>query len=114
MSCQKKQSLVIKNQEFIQFLCNLSPTSRSKLITSLGGQYINTISEICNNFLKKNLTQDSKVIRKILPYKKDVREVALKKNPIYKKKRILQSQRGGAILSILLPLAVGLISSLLK
>ena len=98
--------------EFIQFLNKLSPDMRTRLICSLSSCHINTLSEIFKNFLLKNITQDPNIIRRLKPYKKQVGEVAQKKTPIYKKKQILKSKKGGAILSALLPIAVGLISSL--
>ena len=112
-SCNKK-SLTDQNKEFVLFLSRLTTQDRNRIIDVLGGQYINTISEIFQNFLKKNLTQDLNDIRKLVGYRKEVREIALKKTPIHIKKRILQSRKGGAILSVLLPLAAGLITSLLR
>ena len=108
-SCSKK-SLIDKNREFVIFLSLVPARERGKIIAVLGGRYINTISEIFQNFLKKNLTQDISDIRKLTRYRQEVREVALRRNPLYKRKRILRSRKGGAILSVLLPLAASLIS----
>ena len=103
---------IIRHKEFIKFFCQLSPKSKFRLITSLNKNHIDTISEICKNFLGNNLTQNPKVVQKLKKSRNEIRSVSLKKTPLYKKKKILQSRRGGAILSILLPLAAGLISSL--
>ena len=106
--------LAEQHLEFIQFLSKLSPHMRRKLISSLSGCHINTLSEILKNFLLKNITQDPNIIKQLKRYKKQIREVAQNKTPIYKKKQILKSKKGGAILSILLPVATALISSLFK
>ena len=103
---------VVKNKEFIKFFCQLSPSSKSRVVNGLNENYINTISEICKNFLERNLTQDPKIIQKLKKSRTALRIVSLKKTPLYKKKKILQSRSGGAILSVLLPLAAGLISSI--
>lgn len=103
---------IVKNKEFIKFFCRLSPSSKCKIVGSLSKNYIDTISEICKKILENNLTQNQKVIKKLKKSKNEIRYVSLKKTPIYKKKKILQSRRGGAILSVLLPLAAGLISSI--
>ena len=79
---------------------------------TLNKDQLNTISEICKNFLKKkinNLPQNNKV----KPSQKEIKSISLKTTPLYKKKKIIQSRAGGAILSVLLPLAASLIGSLI-
>ena len=107
-------SLSHQNNDFIKFLSKLPPQMRQKLLSSLTSTHINTISEIFNNFLLKNLTQDSKVIKRLQKYKNQITEVSRKKTPIYKRKKILKSRKGGAILNILLPIAAAVVSSLFK
>ena len=109
-----KRSLLEKNKDFILFLNKLSPNERTKILQNLGSSYINTISEIFSNFLLQNLTQDQGVIKKTKQYKKEVRVVSKKKAPLYLKKQILKTKKGGAILSVLLPLAASLITSLIR
>lgn len=113
MSPTGSQSLLAKNKEFILFLTHLPPCERSKILSVVGGQQINTISEIFKNFLVKNLTQNASDVSKLSRYRREVREVARKRTPITEKRKILRSRRGGAILSVLLPLAASLISSII-
>ena len=103
---------LIKQKEFLNFFNNLPPKSKNRLIPVLSKDQLNTVSEICKNFLKRNLSQDPKVIRKVKSSKKEIKAISLKSTPLYKKKKILQTRRGGAILSVLLPLAASLITSL--
>ena len=107
------KSLLEKNKEFILFLNNLSKAERQKILSTVCGKYINTIAEIFQNFLKLQLTRDPNIIRKVKSYKKEIKFISQKKSPIYQKKKILQSKKGGAILSILLPLAASVITSLI-
>lgn len=108
------KSLTDKHSYLIHFLASLPPKSRARLIIELTPCHIRTISEIFKNFLNNNLTQDKKIIRKVRKYKNEINKVALKKTPIYEKKKILSNKKGGFILATLIPLAASLISSLFK
>ena len=103
---------IVTNKEFLHFFNQLPPKTKRDFIPTLKKNHVNTISEVCKNFLNRKLTRDSKVISKIKPSRKEIKAVSLKTTPLYKKKKILQSKRGGAILSVLLPLAASLITSL--
>lgn len=104
---------IIQNKEFLNFFTNLSPNKKKKFIPILSKDQLNTISEICKNFLKRNLTEDPNIVKKVKRCQKEIKTVALKTVPLYRKKKILQSRKGGAILSVLLPLAASVITSLL-
>ena len=104
---------VIQNKEFIDFFGKLSPRKKQKLIPILSKNQVNTISEVCKKFLKRNLTEDPNVIKKLRRSQKEIKTIALKTIPLYKKKKILQTRKGGAILSVLLPLAASIVTSLL-
>ena len=106
--------MIDKNKEFILFLSGVSAHDRARIVAALSGEYINTISEIFKNFLGRNLTHDQDDIKRLVKYRREVRQVARKKTPLREKKKILLSRKGGAILSVLLPLAAGLISSFLR
>ena len=105
---------VIQYKDFLKYFVKLSLKNKKHIIPTLQRDQLNVISEVCQNFLKKNLTQDPKIIRKVRPSKKEIKVISLKKTPLYKKKKILQSRQGGAILSVLLPLAASLITSLIS
>ena len=105
---------ILTNNEFLNFFSNLPLKSKRHLIPTLNRGQINTISEICKNFLSKNLTRCPRIIRKVKSAKREIKAVSLKSVPLYRKKQILQSRSGGAILSVLLPLAATLIGSLIR
>ena len=107
---------IVKNNEFLRYFSKLPSQKQKHLIPTLNTNQLNTISEICKNFLKKNLTTCPKTIQQVKPSQKQIKAIALKKKkkkPLYKKKKILQSRSDGAILSVLLPLAASLIGSLI-
>lgn len=110
----QEDSLVEKHHQLLFLLNNLSPKKRNKLIKALKRQEIESICEIFANFLKRNIPVQPQIINGLQRYQNDIRSVARKKTPLYKKKLILTSRRGGAILAALLPLAVSLISSLIR
>ena len=104
---------IIQNKEFIEFFGKLSPYKKQKLVPVLSKDQVNTISEVCKKILKRNLTSNPNVINRLRKSQQEIKTIALKAVPLYKKKQILQTRKGGAILSVLLPLAASVITSLL-
>ena len=104
--------LAVTHKDLICLLAKLSPEKRKKLIAVLKKRHIDCIAEIFLNFLKNNLTCDKGIVKSLNKYKKDIRRVAKKSESVTSKKKILKSQRGGAILSLLLPLAASVITSI--
>ena len=109
-----KKSLISHHREFIKFLKDIHPSSRKKILANCHKNEIDCLSEIFANFLKKILTTNKKIINSLRPHKAVIRHIALKKTPLKKKKKILTSNIGGSILSLLLPLATSLLGGLLK
>ena len=106
--------LIVKYKDFLNFFVKLSPKNKQHIIPNLKREQINTISEVCKNFLNHNLTRNPKIIRKVKGSKNEIKSISLKSTPLYQKKKILQSRQGGAILSVLLPLAASLITSIIS
>ena len=104
---------LLKNKEFLNFFNKLSPRKKNQLIPILSKDQLCTISEVCKNFLRRNLTEKPEIINKVKRSKKEIKTIALKSTPLYKKKKILQTRKGGAILSVLVPLAASIITSLI-
>ena len=101
------------HRDFIKFLRDIkNQSSRQKILAHCRKHELDCISEIFVNFLRKNLTTNKKIIKKLHPHKALIRQVALKRTPLKRKKQILSSSTGGSILSVLLPLAVSLIGKL--
>lgn len=107
-----KEPLVQKYWDLIRLLAGLKYSSRKKLIEKFKKPHINCLSEIFKNLLRNKLPVPSKVLKKLKKYSSLIRVVACKKPSTAIKKKILTSKRGGNILSILLPIAVNLLSRL--
>lgn len=109
-----KASLISRHRDFIKFLNDINPCYRQTILNQCRKQELDCLSEIFANFLKKNLTTSSEIIKKLRPHKSLIRQLALKKTSQKKKKKILTSSKGGSILSVILPLAASLIGKLFK
>ena len=53
---------IVTNKEFLHFFNQLPPKTKRDFIPTLKKNHVNTISEVCKNFLNRKLTRDSKVI----------------------------------------------------
>ena len=111
---RRKASLLGAHKNFILLLKKLKLKDRNRAIKQAAREQLNCISEIFSNFLKKHLTLNSKVIKKLRNYREDIRAIARKKTPLYKKRLILTSRRGGNILAAILPIAASLIGKLFR
>ena len=105
---------IIRHKDFLSYFSNLAPNQQKQVIPTLNRNHLNTISEVCKKILNRQLTQDPKIIRRLKRSRKEINSVSLKSVPLYKKRKILQTRKGGAILSILLPLAASLVTSLIS
>ena len=109
-----KTSLISRHRDFINFLNDINPSYRQTILHQCRKQELDCLSEIFVNFLKKNLTTNSEIIKKLRPHKSLIRQLALRKTSQKKKKKILTSSKGGSILSVILPLAASLTGKLFK
>ena len=105
---------IIRHKDFLSYFSRLTPKEQQQVVPSLNRNHLNTISEVCKKFLKCQLTRDPKVIKKLKRSGEEINSISLKSVPLYQKRKILQTRKGGAILSILLPLAASVITSLLS
>lgn len=90
-----QEPLILQHKDLIFLLSHLSPKLRKDLIKGLKKKEIECISEIFSNFLKKRLTDKTNVINKLKKFRKDIRAVALKKTPVFKKKSNLTLAKRG-------------------
>ena len=109
-----EKPLILQYKDLVFLLSHVPPKLRKQVLQNLNKREVNCISEIFSNFLKKRLTDDASIINRLKKFRDDIRTVALKKTPLYKKKAILLSKRGGSILAALLPIAVSALTSLLQ
>ncbi len=86
--------------------------SRRKLILNAKNCVIDAISEIAVNCLKGNIPLNSCDFKKLEKYKKILR-ILSKKSPVKRRRKII-IQKGGQLLSLLIPPALSLISSIVS
>ena len=104
-------SAAIKHKDFITLLSKSKQKKRRNLLIELASsQELKAIIEFIVNILRGNVSLNDRKKKKLTRFKIIMREVALKSNPIKKKKRILQ-QKGG-FLGALIPIALSAIGSL--
>lgn len=87
--------LIVQHKDLIFLLTHISPKLRNDILRNLKKSELNCISEIFSNFLKKRLTDKTSVINKLKKFRSDIRSVALKKTPHYKKKSYITLQARG-------------------
>ena len=109
-----RQSRISLHREFIKYLLTIKPSQRRAVIDRCHRGELDCLSEIFDNFLKKHLTTNKKIIKKLQPHRRIIRELALKKTPLKKKRSILSSPTGGSILGLILPIAASLLGSIFK
>ena len=83
------------------------------LISTVGPGEIHTLSECAKNLLIGNIPMTPKQKLTLKPHKQKIKMLALKKNSVSKKRRMLQ-RGGGAFIPLLASLAGTLLSSLVK
>ena len=101
----------VKHKDFLTLLSKSKQKKRRDLLIELASsQELNAIIECIINILRGNVSLNERRKKRFSRFKNVMREVALKSNPIKKKKRILQ-QKGG-FLGALIPIALSAIGSL--
>jgi hypothetical protein len=84
------------------------------VIRGMSDEVIKLMSQICINVMNKSLTRDTAyAVRRLSPYKKQLRAITKPKTGIKHKRKVLEQKGGfiGALLGVALPLITSLISS---
>ena len=108
-----KTSLVVKEFPFLEFLSNLGPGPRKRILREVQRPQLECLSEILHNFLIGRVTRDPSVLNKLRAHKHYIRTIAHKKTTLKTKRQLLSSKKGGSILGILLPLALNVVRGIL-
>lgn len=88
-----------RNERFFYLLTASPPKQRKAILKDANKSQIFSICEICHNLLAGNVPVNINRLRK---YKTIIRQIADKKIPLYKKRKLLINQTGG-FLPIILP-----------
>ena len=107
-------SAVVKRAlPLLKVLVDATPKLKKAIIKHAPTDLVKAISEIVLNLIKGVIKLTAHQKKRLSRYKKELLALAKKKVPLGKKRKILV-QKGGGVVSILVPLALSLLSSKLK
>ena len=98
----------------LKVLADAKPKLKKVIIKHAPTELVTAISEIVLNLIKGVIKLTASQKKRLSRYEKDLLALAKKKIPLGKKRKILVQKGGSAAVSILVPLALSLLSSKLK
>ena len=105
--------MTICTDQTLALLKLISKSKKSKhILKKCSNSVIKTLCECAINVLRGNIPLKKSQKKRLFAYKRSLRKLSDKKTPLYKKRQLLV-QRGDGFLSILLPTAISVISSLI-
>ena len=108
-------SAVVKRAlPLLKVLADAKPKLKKAIIQHAPTELVTAMSEIVLNLIKGVIKLTASQKKRLSRYKKDLLALAKKKLSIGKKKKILVQKGGSAAVSILVPLALSLLSGKLK
>ena len=98
----------------LKVLADARPKLKKAIIKHAPTELVTAISEIVLNLIKAVIKLTGSQKKRLSRYKKELLALAKKKIPLGKKRKILVQKGGSAAISILVPIALSLLSSKLK
>ena len=112
-----KLRLLIKHYALLKHLAKCSKTECNHIVRGLSDDVIKLLSQICINVMNKSLTRNpAEAVRKLSPYKKQLKALTRPKTTITHRRKTLEQKGGfiGALLGVALPLITSLIGSAVR
>lgn len=97
--------------EHLKLLCKAK--KKSAFLRKCPNSVIKNVCECALNLLKGTIPVTKRQKNRLTPYKRTLRRLGDKKVPLFKKRRLLV-QKGEGFLSILIPAAVSVLSTLIN
>ena len=113
LSC-KMSAIIGRALPLLKVLADASPKLKKVIIKHAPTELVTAISEIVLNLIKGVIKLTAHQKKRLSRYKKELLALAKKKVSLGKKRKILVQKGGSAAVSILVPLALSLLSSKLK
>ena len=110
----KMSSVVRRALPLLKVLVDASPKLKKAIIKHGPRELVIAISEIVLNLIKGVIKLTAQQKKRLSAYKKKLLSLAKKNVSLGTKKKILVQKGGSAVVSVLLPLALSLLSSKLK
>lgn len=98
---------VKRHVHLLHLLSSAGPQQRKAILKTASNDQIKSLCEICHNLLRGNIPTAK--VNKLVSYKRVIRQLADKKIPISRKRKLFINQRGSGFLSILLPTVLSLL-----
>lgn len=100
----------MSNVEHLKLLCKTK--SKTALLRKCPNSLIKSVCECALNLLKGNVPITPSQKKRLAPHKRTLRRLGDQKVPLFKKRRLLV-QKGDGFLSVLIPAAVSVLTSLI-
>ena len=110
----KMSAIVRRALPLLKVLVDARPKLKKAIIKHAPTELVTAISEIVLNLIKGVIKLTAHQKKHLSRYKKELLALAKKKVSLGKKRKILVQKGGSAAVSVLLPLALSLLSSKLK
>ena len=101
-------SRIVKTFPELKRFSRLNKRNQRKYIKTCSNEFVKCVCECAKNVIKRNVQLKPGQLKKLKRHKRALRELALKRTALKKKRQILQ--RGG-FLNILLPPLIGYLAS---
>ena len=111
---QNKLTLLRRHYSLLKHIAKCSTADCHHVVRGLSDDVIRLMSQICVNVMNKSLTQNpAYAVKRLSPYKKQLRSVTRPGTTVKTKRRVLEQKGGfiGALLGVALPLITSLIGS---
>lgn len=103
---------ILKNRRFLEYYLEADGKQRKKLLENANKDQIDSLCECALNVVKRNIPIDEATKSSLCKHKQAICKVALTKQPLTKRKKILV-QKGGAFLPLILQTVLPLLASAL-
>ena len=102
-----------KHVDLLVYLSKITPRQQKMLIHGLDRDAVDALAELALNLIKKNVALTPGQIDKLRPYEESIYQLALRKNSVSKKKKLLRQKGGflGALVSWIPAIVSGIISA---
>ena len=117
MSHRNKLHLVMsarirRNSDFLKVLRKCTPAQRKAILEVAHNDLLEALTECCMNVYLKTIKVNPRVLKRLVPFKEQLRFVADNRNPLNQRKEVLV-QKGEGFLSLILTPIVEQLASLL-
>ena len=103
-----------RNSDFLKVLRKCTPAQRKALLEVAHDDLPEALTECCMNVYLKTIKVNPSVLKRLTPFKEDLRFVADNRNPLNQRREVLLQKGEGFLSLILTPIAEQLASLLIK